>query len=118
MRAISCITVVLFGGPRSNVAIYNGHISSGVTNTTAGVFSGAGFSYGITGSGLSNVRVRDVSVAGVLFQGINLGLSSSTVVEACAVNVAGSFGIVAASVSDSTAVNTTSTSRASNAAAS
>ncbi len=98
-------TAILFGGPRSNVAIYNGHIISGVTNTAAGVFSGAGFGYGITSSGSSNLRVKDLSVAGVLFYGINLGVSSSTVVEGCAVNVAGSYGIIATSVSDSTAMN-------------
>jgi hypothetical protein len=90
----------------TNVAIYNGHISSGVTNSYAGVFGGGGFVEGIYYTGATyNVRVKGVSVAGVMFYGIYLGFDYSTVVESCAVAVAGFDGITAGSVSDSTAVN-------------
>src|SRR5207302_1484433 len=96
------ITVV---GGRTNISIYNGHISSGVTNTAAGVYSGSGFSYGIVGNGSYNVRVKDVSVIGVFIHGIVLNVGNSTVVEGCTVIVAGDYGIVADNVSDSTALN-------------
>jgi hypothetical protein len=100
-------TAILLSGGVTNIAIYNGHVSSGVTNTAAGVFGGGGFGYGINYSGTNaqNVRVKDVSVAGVLYSGISLGVDDSTVVESCAINEAGSYGIVADSVSDSTAQN-------------
>ena len=90
----------------TNIAIYNGHISSGVT-ITGGVFGGGGFGNGIYFPGYPpfNVRVKDVSVAGVLNSGIYLGIVNSTVVESCTVNVAGNSGILADSVSDSTVLN-------------
>jgi hypothetical protein len=98
-------TAILLSGGVTNIAIYNGHISSGVTNSAAGVFGGSGFGYGIHYSGIypSNVRVKDVSVAGVLYHGIYLGTFNSTVVESCAVTGAGSMGIGADIVSGSTA---------------
>jgi hypothetical protein len=94
-------------GGRTTVTIANGNISSGVTNTAAGVFGGGGFSYGIyySGSAPANVRVKNVSVAGVLYTGIYLYTGNSTVVEGCTVNVAGSYGIYADSVADATALN-------------
>jgi hypothetical protein len=97
----------IFLGTVTNVAIHNGYISSGVTNSNSGVFGGSGFSYGIAdfGSYLFNARVKDVSVEGVLTVGISLGIGTSSVVEACTVNVAGGTGIYADSVSDSTAMN-------------
>ena len=99
-------SAILLSGGRTGVAIYNGNISSGVTNSATGVFGGGGFSYGIYNSGFFyNVRVKSVSVAGVLNYGIYLGQGNSTVVEACSVNVAGTYGVYADSVSDSTAVN-------------
>ncbi len=97
---------ILLSGYRTNVAIYNGHIQSGVTNDNAGVFGGPGFGYGISAGGdPSNVRVRDVSVRGVLYDGINLRPYTDTVVESCTVDVAGSYGIVAGTVSGSVARN-------------
>ena len=94
---------ILLNGTRKNIAISNGHIESGVTNI-GGSYSGSGFGYGIYYSGsTSNVRVRDVSVAGVLYHGIYINTGSSTIVASCTVGVAGSFGIVADSVSDSAA---------------
>jgi hypothetical protein len=98
---------IVLNGARTNISIYNGHISSGVTNSAAGVFGGSGFSYGITYSTLPpfNVRVKDVSVSGVLFFGINLNIENSTLVESCTVVGAGNWGIYADNISDSTAVN-------------
>jgi len=49
---------ILLSGSRTNIAIRNGHISSGVTNNGAGVYSGSGFGFGVIFSGFpSNVRV-------------------------------------------------------------
>ncbi len=104
--AASAAGYAILMGSVTNVSIYNGNISSGVTNSAAGVFGGGGFGYGIYNSGFSyNVRVKSVSVAGALTYGIYLGQGNSTVVEACSVNVASTYGIYADSVSDSTAVN-------------
>jgi hypothetical protein len=94
-------------GGVTNVSIYNGHISSGVTNTAAGVFGGGGFAYGIAFPGNSpfNVRVKSMSVAGVFYNGIYLNTDNSSVVEDCTVTEAGAYGILADSVADSTAMN-------------
>jgi hypothetical protein len=107
LPAAASDTAVLLSGGVTNIAIYNGHISSGVTTTAGGVFDGSGFAYGIrySGTNVQNVRVRDVSVTGVLTYGIYLGLDSSTVVESCAVKDVGSYGILADTVSDSSAQN-------------
>jgi hypothetical protein len=100
-------TAILLSGPRTNISIYNGYISGGVTNSAGGVFGGSGFASGIIYSTVppSNVRVKDVSISGVLFHGIVLNSGNSTVVESCTVQEAGGYGIVAASISDSTALN-------------
>jgi hypothetical protein len=91
----------------TDITISNGHITGGVTNK-AGVYEGPGF-----GSGISyfqappvppyNVRVTGVTVSGCANSGINVGTGNSTVVESCAVNSVGGYGIVASSVSHSTA---------------
>jgi hypothetical protein len=92
----------------SDITISNGHITGGVTNK-AGVFGGPGFNNGI-GYFLAppappfNVRVIGVTVSGCLYDGINLGTGNSTVVESCTVNTVGGSGIVASSVSHSTAI--------------
>lgn len=91
----------------SDITIRNGHIVGNVTNT-AGVFGGNGFSYGIIYFGNvvpspANFCVRDVSVSGCLYAGIYAGLSSSTLVESCAVQTIGGTGIYAAVVSHSSA---------------
>jgi hypothetical protein len=100
-------TAILLSGGSASIAIYHGHISSGVTNTAAGVFGGGGFANGIyySGNAPDNVRVKDVSVAGVLNYGIHLHTGNSTTVEFCTVAVAGFDGIEANNVSDSTARN-------------
>ena len=64
--------------------------------------------YGICYSGNLpyNVRVKEVSVTGsVILWNCPGCTDNSTVVESCTVNVAGSYGIYADSVSDSTALN-------------
>jgi hypothetical protein len=95
-------TAILLSGSLTNLAIRNGHISSGVTNNGAGVYSGSGFGYGVAFSGFPyNVRVSGVSVCGCQYFGIYLGYNS-TVVEACVVNTVGAYGIQAQSVTDST----------------
>src|ERR1017187_5621050 len=88
---------------RTNIAIYNGHISGGVTNQ-AGTYSGSGFGNGISAGSSYNMRVLDVSVSGCRFNGINLS-GDSSVVQSCVVDTVGGEGIDAHSVSDSTAFN-------------
>ena len=89
----------------TNIAIYNGNISGSVTNN-GGTYGGAGFGYGIYYGAVVpyNVRVRGISVSGCQNDGINLAYSG-TVVEGCVVQTVGGYGIVARSVSDSTAEN-------------
>ncbi len=100
-------TAIQLNGARTNISIYNGHISSGVTNTAAGVFGGSGFGTGISYSTFPpfNVRVKDVSIAGMLSFGIVLNTGNSTVVQSCTISGAGFYGILADTISDSTAVN-------------
>jgi hypothetical protein len=96
--------VAVYIGPTfvvTNVTIMNGFISSGVTNSSSGVYNGSGFSHGVYASGF-DVTVKNVSVYGCLDNGIFLGFDSS-VVESCTVQTAGNYGIAAQSVSDSTA---------------
>lgn len=77
-------------GTITNVTICNGYI--------------AGFTNGITTTAvLINARVTGVTVSDCRVTGINLGSSPSTIVESCAVNNAGSYGVIAGSISDSTA---------------
>jgi hypothetical protein len=96
---------ILLSGSRTNIAIRNGHISSGVTNNGAGVYSGSGFGFGIIFSGFPlNVRVSGLSVNGCQYDGIYLGYGSA-VVESCVVSAVGAYGIQAQSVSDSTAID-------------
>ena len=87
----------------ADITILNGHIKGGVTNN-GGVFSGPGFANGINYSNglLTNVRVAGVSVSGCLNYGIYLNTSNSTV-ESCTVQTVGNYGIVAGSISHSTA---------------
>jgi len=56
---------ILLSGSGINIAIRNGHISSGVTNNGAGVYSGSGFGFGVISPGNpNNVRVSGLSVSG------------------------------------------------------
>lgn len=99
-------SAIVLSGTRVNISIYNGHISSGVTNNASGLsFGGIGFSNGIFGVNPSNVRVKDVSVSGVLADAIGISGGASSMVESCTVNMAGGYGIHAESVSDSVANN-------------
>ena len=91
-----------------DLAIFNGHIRSGVTNDGRGVYAGGGFACGITfdpGHSLTNVVVSKVTVFGVSVYGINLYLEtgSGTMVENCTVMTAGSAGITASIVKGSVA---------------
>ena len=97
-------TAILLGGSgaRKNISIFNGNISSGVTES-GGTYAGSGFANGILSSvDPTSGRVSHVSISGVLVDGIHLGGVSNTV-EFCTVNVAGSIGIFADSVSNSVA---------------
>jgi hypothetical protein len=96
-------SAILLKGGRTNIAICNGHISSGVVDNN-GTYSGSGFGNGIYYSSVvpNNVRVTGVSVSGCLNYGIDLDFNS-TVVEFCNVTTTGGYGIYVRSVSDSTA---------------
>src|SRR5580698_3191839 len=65
-------SAILLGGGISDITIKHGHIQSGVTTNSSGVFSGPGFTDGVyfAGNGPMNVRVADVSVTGCLNDGI------------------------------------------------
>src|ERR1017187_5689298 len=97
-------TGILLNSGLRHIRIFNGNIRENITQS-GGVFSGSGFANGIyyTGTDPSNVRVSGVSVSGCQVYGIYLFIYS-TVVESCTVKTAGSYGIVADSVSDSTAI--------------
>jgi hypothetical protein len=90
---------ILLGSGLRDVTILNGHILSGVTNNS-GVYSGSGFDEGVSYSGVqpTDVRVSGVTVSGCLINGINLGNGTSTLVESCVVQTAGSTGINASTV--------------------
>lgn len=88
--------ITIYGGVR-DVTILNGHIVSGVYDNGNGSFSGPGFGYGIFGSSALNVRVRDVSVSGCLYNGIYLSPYGGAVSD-CAVSFAGNYGIYAGEV--------------------
>jgi hypothetical protein len=92
----------IFGAPK-NLVIRNGLIQSGVTSN-GGTYSGSGFSHGIIYSNTPpvNVRVTDLTVTGVAFNGIYLGWNA-TAVESCTVLTAGSVGIFASTIKNSIA---------------
>jgi hypothetical protein len=94
---------VLLDTNLGDITICNGHIRGGVSTNGSGVYTGSGFGYGIAGSPTtSNVRVTGVSVSGCLYDGISPGLYS-TVIESCTVLMVGGSGIVADTISRSTA---------------
>ena len=95
---------ILLSGTRANIAILNGHIVGGVTET-GGVYSGSGFDSGIGyGAQPRNVRVTGLSVRGCESSGIYLG-TDSTIVESCAVYTVGYVGIYSQTISDSIAAD-------------
>lgn len=94
--------VALNGGGNIHVTIFNGHIRG--TTGYNGTFSGGGFTSGINYQNLPlAIQVRNVSVSGVSNTGINLGTDPSTSVIGCTVRIAGTFGIRAGVVADSSA---------------
>lgn len=94
-------TAILLNGAITNIAVENGFVSGGVTNSGP-FFGGSGFANGLISTNSPfNVRVKNLSVTGVLDSGIIPGLNS-TLVESCIVNMAGGTGIAAGTVSDST----------------
>jgi hypothetical protein len=94
-----------------NLTILNGFIQGGVTNNGAGVYSGNGFAYGIEydGTGPVNCRLTGVSVAGCLYNGIDLGTGDSTLVESCTARTIGGNGIQASIVKNCSAMDCGST---------
>ena len=100
-------TGIMLSSGWSDVTICNGHIRGGVTNNGSGVYSGSGFAYGIyySGNAPANVLVSRVSVSGCRFQGINLYAFNSTAVESCTVRTVGGYGIMAASIKGSVALD-------------
>jgi hypothetical protein len=99
------VAVELSSGLR-NIAIANGFIQSGVTNNGSGVYGGSGFGFAVAylSSPPVNVRVSGISVSGCLYDGIYLNTGDSTAVESCTVRTAGSHGILASTVKNSTAM--------------
>ncbi len=94
----------------SRVTVFNGHVSGGVTYNAAlsgDKFTGPGFSNGIEASLNSrDLIVHHVTVNGCDGDGIRLPGKIATVVHDCTVNVAGANGIVSATVTDSSAIDT------------
>ena len=93
--------------PLRNIAIQNGHIGGAITRSQ-GVYSGTGFSQGISrGSGFvpRGVRITDISVVGTSGGGITIGFSqyeaAGIVVDRCSVELAGGTGITASTVTNS-----------------
>jgi hypothetical protein len=103
--------IVIMGS--TNVTIFNGSISSGVTET-GGIYSGRGFDSGIiwgvdanntnTFGQPVNVRVSDVSVSGCMTYGILIG-GLSTIVDSCSVHTVGGYGIYANTIKNSIAMD-------------
>jgi hypothetical protein len=98
--AASSVGISLNSG--TNISIFHGFICGGVI-INAGTYSGSGFANGIYASNAVNARVSGVSVCGCLYSGVFLG--NNSVVESCTVTTAGSYGIYATAVSDTTAQN-------------
>jgi hypothetical protein len=98
-------TAIRIGSGLRNLAILNGNIEGGVTNS-GGKYNGPGFGNGIYYSGTAPraVRVSGVNVSGCLLSGIFLGSGDSTVVESCAVRTVGGDGIVGSVVKSCTAL--------------
>lgn len=98
---------ILLNSGLKDITIMNGHIRGGVTNNGSGVYSGSGFSYGISGATPVNVLVKGVSVSGCLTYGICLGSDSGypVVVESCMVRTVGSYGIQASTIRNSVATD-------------
>jgi len=100
-------TGVLISGVHRNVSVKHGNIR-GTTTVSAGVFTTGGFVSGVSGTaGASgNIQVRDVNVAGIGGEGINLSVStpsSRNIIEHCTASVCSGTGLRAGSVINSKA---------------
>ena len=102
---------ILINNGLSDLAIFNGHIRGGVTNTGSGTYNGPGFRNGIAGSveAPDNTRITGVSVSGCLEAGIDLGIGNATVVESCMVRTVGYVGISATTIKSSVVQDCSST---------
>lgn len=98
---------ILLDGTQVDITICNGHIQGGATNNGSGVYSGSGFSYGISYGGMpsANLLVSRVSVSGCANHGIYLYDDRSSVVEACTVRTVGGFGIRASTIKNCSAMD-------------
>jgi len=94
--------VVIVGG---NVTVRNGTIRGGTT-LTGSTFTPAGWDEGITtNSSFGSLAVEHVSVSGVRTSGILLSYQGSRI-ENCSVNTVGGIGLLASSISFSSARKT------------
>jgi hypothetical protein len=99
------------GSEVQRISISNGAIRSGTTYS-GGVFSnGPGFDSGINWRSLAprSVQVSGVSITGIRGYGIDLGSDQSSIVQACSVRIAGTIGIRAGVVTDSSVTTGPST---------
>jgi|GEM_PF-1518051 len=106
---------ISFSGPRSRIAISNGHIRSGTTYNGTTFTNGPGFNGGINWPSVqpTAVRVSGISIVGIKSFGIDLGSDTSSdassIVQGCTVRIAGSIGIRANVVSDCSVVSGSTT---------
>ena len=100
-------TGILITSGLSEITIFNGHIRSDVTNNGSGFYGGSGFNNGIYCTGIApmNVLVSRISVSGCLGSAIFLFNGDTTVVEACMVRAAGTYGIAASTIKSSSAID-------------
>jgi hypothetical protein len=82
-------------GGNSDITIVNGHISGGSTTN---------FNDGIAYNALPfNIRVANVSVTGCRFYGLDVGTGNSSVIESCTAQLIGANGLLASSITRSSA---------------
>jgi len=95
--------IIINSGLR-NITIENGVIKGFVTNDGHGNFDGVGFRMGIGRIyPVYNVYVKNVTVVGCAASGIYLGENEPTVIEDCAVEGVGAYGLAAGIVKNSLA---------------
>jgi hypothetical protein len=100
--AVASGTAIVLNNPQTNISIFNGFITSGITNNGSNIYGGSGWARGIYASGSAcNIRVAGVTVHGCLLYGIYLGTGPATLVKNCMVNNTGWGGIYADVVLDS-----------------
>lgn len=90
----------------TNITIFNGHVQGGATNNGSGAWGGGGFTSGIYATnGSYNLRVSGVTVSGCLQYGIFLNIGASSIIDSCAAQNIGTYGLFADTVSRSTVYN-------------